>query len=286
MRPLTKAPSAIGNTVVALCSQSPACIPWRGCCRSPSKATAAPTIRPTQWIFVPRLDNYRELLTDPAFLASLTNSVQLSVIATALCVIFGAMSAYALSRYDIKGAATLTFGFAITRLVPSFAIVIPTFYIYRELNLLDTMVGFDPGAGGLSGAAVHTDHVSHLQRDPALAGRGREDRRREHLRIFVLIILPIARPGLAACAVVTFILVWNEFLFILVLAGNKLVTIPMTIAAFQTDKQILWGAIAASSVISLIPILAAHRLRPPTPVVGPRARRGSRITLLNRQEVE
>jgi multiple sugar transport system permease protein len=82
-------------------------------------------------------------------------------------------------------------------------------------------------------------------------------------RVFALIILPIARPGLAACAVVTFILVWNEFLFILVLAGNRLVTIPMTIASFQTDKQILWSSIAASSVISLIPILLliafAHR---------------------------
>ena len=60
---------------------------------------------------------------------------------------------------------------------------------------------------------------------------------------------------MASSAVVTFILVWNEFLFVLVLAGNKILTIPIVIASFQTDKEILWGSIAASSVISLIPIV-------------------------------
>ena len=75
------------------------------------------------------------------------------------------------------------------------------------------------------------------------------------LRVFWQVIMPIARPGLAASAVVTFILIWNEFLFILVLAGNQVVTIPMLISTFQTDKQILWGSIAAASTISLVPIV-------------------------------
>jgi multiple sugar transport system permease protein len=74
-------------------------------------------------------------------------------------------------------------------------------------------------------------------------------------RIFMQVILPISRSGLASSAAVTFILVWNEFLFVLVLAGNKILTMPLVIASFQTDKAILWGSIAASSVISLVPIL-------------------------------
>jgi multiple sugar transport system permease protein len=263
VRSLTKALSATGNTVVALILAVACLYPVAWLLAISFQSDSSAYHSPTQWIFVPRLDNYRELLTDPAFLASLTNSVQLSVIATALCVIFGAMSAYALSRYDIRGAATLTFGFAISRLVPSFAIVIPTFYIYRELNLLDTMVGlilalvaFQVPLSTLIMYRIFNGIPRSLDEAARIDGAS-------IWRIFVLIILPIARPGLAACAVVTFILVWNEFLFILVLAGNRLITIPVTIAAFQTDKQILWGAIAASSVISLIPILAliafAHR---------------------------
>jgi multiple sugar transport system permease protein len=263
MRRLTKGLSALGHATVAVVLTLMCLYPLAWLLAISFQDNNSAYHSPTRWIFTPRLDNYRELLTDPSFLASLTNSVELSVIATVLCVIFGAMSAYALSRYEVRGAATLTFGFAITRLVPSFAIVIPTFYIYRQLNLLDTMgglilalVAFQVPLSTLIMYRIFNGIPRSLDEAARIDGAG-------FLRIFGLIILPIARPGLAACAVVTFILVWNEFLFILVLAGNKLVTIPMTIAAFQTDKQILWGAIAASSVISLIPILLliafAHR---------------------------
>jgi multiple sugar transport system permease protein len=260
---ISRALSGIGNAVVAIVLAVMCLYPVAWLLAISLQSDASAYHSPTQWIFVPRLDNYQQLLADPAFLAALTNSVQISVIGTALCVVFGAMSAYALSRYDIRGAATLTFGFAITRLIPSFAIVIPTFYIYRQLNLLDTMwglilalVAFQVPLSTLIMYRIFNAIPRSLDEAARIDGAG-------VFRIFGLIILPIARPGLAACAVVTFILIWNEFLFILVLAGNKLVTMPVTIAAFQTDKQILWGAIAASSVLSLVPILLliafAHR---------------------------
>jgi multiple sugar transport system permease protein len=263
MRRLTSALSAAGNAVVAVILAVMCLYPVAWLLSISFQSNASAYHSPTRWFFVPQLDTYRDLLTSRAFLASLTNSVQISVIATALCVLFGAMSAYALSRYRIKGAATLTFSFAITRLVPSFAIVIPTFYIYRQLDLLDTMLGiilalvaFQVPLSTLIMYRIFNGIPRSLDEAARIDGAS-------FLRVFALIILPIARPGLAACAVVTFILVWNEFLFILVLAGNKLVTIPMTIASFQTDKQILWASIAASSVISMIPILLliafAHR---------------------------
>lgn len=210
---------------------------------------------PTQWIFVPQLDNYQKLFADPTFVNALINSIQLTVIATALCVIFGALAAYGLSRYKIRGAVTITFALAITRLVPTFAIVIPTFYIYRQLNLLDTMVGlifalvaFQVPLSTLVMYRVMNSIPQSLDEAARLDGAG-------FLRVFWQVIMPIARPGLAASAVVTFILVWNEFLLVLVLAGNKVMTMPMLISTFQTDKQILWGSIAAASTISLLPIV-------------------------------
>jgi multiple sugar transport system permease protein len=210
---------------------------------------------PMQWIFVPDFSNYRKLLSDQDFINSLINSVQLTAIATGLCVLFGALAAYGLSRYQVRGAVTITFVFGLTRLVPSFAIVIPTFYLYRRLNLLDTMSGLVlalvafqvPLSTLIMYRIINTIPIA-LDEAARMDGAG-------FLRIFWQIIMPIARPGLAASAVVTFILIWNEFLFILVLAGNQVITIPMTIASFQTDKQILWGSIAAASTISLIPIL-------------------------------
>lgn len=254
MRVVSKGLAILGNTIVAVVLTVMCLYPvaWLLAISFQSDSSAYQT--PTRWIFTPNLGNYRKLLGDPAFRASLINSIELSVIATVLCVLFGALSGYALSRYRVRGAAPITFVFAISRLVPSFAIVIPTFYIYRQLNLLDTMLGlilalvaFQVPLSTLIMYRIFNGIPRAMDEAARTDGAG-------YLRIFAQIILPIARPGLAASAVVTFILIWNEFLFILVLAGNNLVTIPVTIAAFQTDKQILWGAIAASSVISLVPI--------------------------------
>lgn len=210
---------------------------------------------PTRWFFVPDLSNYRKLLSDPSFVAALANSVQLSVVTTALCVALGTMAAYALARYRVRGAVGLTATFALSRLVPSFAIVIPTFYLYRQLHLLDTMAGLVAALVAfqiplailimhrvISGIPVELDEAARLD------GAG-------FLRILWQVVLPIVRPGIAASAVVTFVLIWNEFLFVLVLAGNRVLTIPMVIAMFQTDKKILWGSIAAASTISTIPIV-------------------------------
>jgi multiple sugar transport system permease protein len=255
VRAVTKTLAAIGNTIVAVALAVTCLFPIAWLLAISFQSNSSAYQSPTRWIFTPRLDNYRQLLSDPSFLASLTNSIELSVIATALCVVLGALSAYALSRYKVRGAVPITFAFAITRLVPSFAIVIPTFYIYRQINLLDTMLGlvlalvaFQVPLSTLIMYRIFNGIPRSLDEAARMDGAG-------FMRIFGQIIIPIARPGLAASAVVTFILIWNEFLFILVLAGNNLVTIPVTIAAFQTDKQILWGAIAASSVISLVPIV-------------------------------
>lgn len=210
---------------------------------------------PVQWFFVPNFSSYAELFTDRKFVAALINSIQLTTYSTILCVVFGALGAYALSRFSLPGAGTISGGLALTRLVPSFAVVLPTFFIFRSLNLLDTMgglvlalVAFQIPLSVLIMYGIFKSIPYAIDEAASLDGAS-------VTRTFFTIILPIARPGLAASAVVTFMLIWNEFLFILVLAGDRLVTVPMLISSFQTDKAILWSRIAAASAISLIPIL-------------------------------
>ena len=210
---------------------------------------------PTRWFFRPELTNYRKMLTNPDFTHALISSIQISATVTLVCVFLGALAGFALSRYKIKGKPALTSLITVTRLIPTFAIIIPTFYIYRQLNLLDTLLGLDIALVAFQlplSILIMYRLMNSIPRaiDEAayLDGAG-------PFRIFMQVILPISRSGLASSAAVTFILVWNEFLFVLVLAGNKILTMPLVIASFQTDKAILWGSIAASSVISLVPIL-------------------------------
>jgi multiple sugar transport system permease protein len=178
------------------------------------------------------------------------------VLATALCLLAGAPAGFALSRFRFRGRTAITVGMLATRLAPTFAIVIPTFYLFEKLSLLETVPGLVlamaafhlPIAvlimyGVCNGIPVALDEAARLD--------GASFR-----QVLQHVVLPIAWPGLAASAVVTFALVWNEFLFVLVLAGTDIQTLPVTIATFETQRQILWGLIAAASIISTIPMLA------------------------------
>jgi multiple sugar transport system permease protein len=69
------------------------------------------------------------------------------------------------------------------------------------------------------------------------------------------ISFPLAAPGLAATAILSFLYCWNEFLYAVILTGRDARTLPVTITSFMTNKAILWGRIAASGSLILIPVL-------------------------------
>jgi multiple sugar transport system permease protein len=72
---------------------------------------------------------------------------------------------------------------------------------------------------------------------------------------FYWIMLPIARPGIAAAAILTFLFSWNEFLFSLVLGGSSVTTIPVGLYKFIGYQQIDWGKLSAGAVIMIAPVI-------------------------------
>ena len=69
------------------------------------------------------------------------------------------------------------------------------------------------------------------------------------------IVLPLVTPGLAAAAILSLIYCWNEFLYAVILTGRDAKTVPVAISGFITNKDILWGRIAASGTVVLLPVL-------------------------------
>jgi multiple sugar transport system permease protein len=73
---------------------------------------------------------------------------------------------------------------------------------------------------------------------------------------FYKIALPVARPGIAATAVLVFVFSWNEFLFALVLSSTSAsMTIPVGIAGFAQEYNILYGQMAAAAFFATLPAL-------------------------------
>ena len=74
------------------------------------------------------------------------------------------------------------------------------------------------------------------------------------LQTLFRISIPLATPGIASTAILSFIFSWNEFLFAAILSVRKAKTLPAIIAGFITDRGLEWGPMAATGVTIIVPV--------------------------------
>lgn len=228
---------------------------------------------PPQWIFVPTLHNYEVVLGlvvpteletvseaqtgsgDSPFPRFLLNTTIIALGTTALSLALGSTAAYALTRFYPRQRTKLLVGIMLSRLVPPVVLIIPIYILWRNLNLLDTHLGLM-----LAYLTINLPFVIWMMRGFLLdipieleeAALIDGASRFEALR---LVVLPLAAPGLAATAIFTILLAWNDFVFALVLTSGEARTVTPYIGGFITDKAILWGRLYASAAIIMVPVL-------------------------------
>lgn len=71
---------------------------------------------------------------------------------------------------------------------------------------------------------------------------------------FLHVVFPIIAPGVVAAGVLSFLNSWNEFMFALVLTGNETRTIPVAIAAMETQQGVQIAELCASVVVVIVPV--------------------------------
>ena len=92
------------------------------------------------FLFMPTLDNYREVLTD-RFLGYLGNSIIVGVVSTVLTLVMGSMCAYALSRFRFIGRTPLAIGTLLLRTIPPAVLAIPVYVIWNRFGIGDGLAG-------------------------------------------------------------------------------------------------------------------------------------------------
>lgn len=189
------------------------------------------------------------------FPEKLRNSLIIAVSSTFLSVALGLLSAYAFSRYDIGGKDDLLFFILSTRMLPAVVVTIPIFLMYRAVGLYDTHIGMillytvfnlSFSVWLLKG---FIDEIPREYEEAALVdGYSR-------LQAFRKVVLPQAATGIVATAVFCLIFAWNEFAFALMMTGDTARTAPVSIVSKRGVGIVEWGAIAAGSLIFLIPVV-------------------------------
>ncbi|MGB9594692.1 MAG: carbohydrate ABC transporter permease [Candidatus Poribacteria bacterium] len=224
---------------------------------------------PPKFVFKPTMDNYVGLMTVRAmstegkweivgaspYPMQLLNSIIIGFISTALAVSLGTMSAYAFSRFQIKGKGDLLFFILSTRMMPPVVVVIPLFLMYRTLHLIDTHLGLILlyATFNVSFATWmmkgFIDEIPKEYEEAALVdGYTR-------FQAFIKIILPQSVTGIAATAVFCLITAWNEFTFALIMTTKNARTAPPSLASRMGSSGVEWGQIAAGTFIFLLPIV-------------------------------
>lgn len=212
-----------------------------------------PVFFPTRYT----LDSFIEVFTKNQLLQNLTNSAIISVVTTVITLLIGSMAAYAVQRGPLGSKAKNFFGlwFMVQKMYPAIATAIPVYLVMRSLKLIDTLVAMIIMNTSFNLPLViwlmmgFFEQVPYeLEESAMLDGSGFTHR-------FFNVILPITKPGLVASAILTFTATWNEFLFAVILSINKAKTLPVVIAGFITDRGLAWGPMAATSLVTLIPVV-------------------------------
>lgn len=220
---------------------------------SEARLFAEPSLWPGELIF----DHYRALFSGRDFWVPIRNSLVVGGTTTVFCVTVGALAAYALARLHFRGrGAILAFILAVT-MFPQISIVSPLYLLLRSLGLINTYPGLILPYLTFAMPLTVWLLVGFFRQLPFDLEEAALVDGASRWQAFTRVTLPLAAPGLATTAILTFIYSWNEFLFALSFTlGPERHTVPVAIALFRGQYQVPWGEILAAAVIATFPVAA------------------------------
>ena len=196
--------------------------------------------------------NYLVLFKD-GDAATVWNSLVLATISTFFAMILGTIAAYSLVRFK-TGGENLAVWIISQRMMPPVAIVFPVFLLYVWLGWVDTYIGLIvlytafalPYVIWMMRGYIE-DIPLELEESALVDGCTRWEVLRK-------VVFPMARSGLFATAVFTFVFSWNDFLFALVLTRTEVTTYTVQVTHYFGGQSNFWAKIAAMSVLGTIPV--------------------------------
>jgi multiple sugar transport system permease protein len=221
---------------------------------------------PPSLFFEPTLQNYEVLISgrletqtgtlEVRFMQNLLNSVILATSSVALSLLLGIPAAYAFARFKFRLGEDIAFTLLSFRFAPPLLVLLPLAIYFQQMGLINTYTGLIWVYQLITLPLILwivrgyfediSEDIEHAYR---LDGNG-------WFKTFTHIAIPLAKPGIAAATLLSFIFAWNNFVFALILASADKQPVTVGALAFVTASGIQYGQIAASVVLSVTPTLA------------------------------
>ena len=199
---------------------------------------------------------YKIVLTLTYFPRYFANSLLVALGTTMLTTTVAAMGAYSMVRYQHWLSDFLARAILFAYLFPRILLVIPFFILLLQIGLVNTRTGLIASHVVFTLPFALWFLVGYFKTIPREIEEAARIDGASNVTIFLRIVLPLARPGLVAAAIFTFINSWNEFLFALVLTTAKEVqTISVGLYGLVGGETMEWGQMLAASTLVILPVL-------------------------------
>jgi len=217
----------------------------------------------TYFVFTPTLENFGTVvshrgtdLTSVDFTRALLNSILNCGGAVIVSLVVGIPAAYAAGRWKYRGSEDLMFQMLSFRFAPELMVIVPLFVIYNQVGLFDSTFGQIWVLQLVSMPLVvwilrsyFQDLSPELEQAALLDGYTRR-------RAFVMVALPLVRPGIAAAALLAFIFTWNNYVFPLILTDSAATPVTVAVTKFLGGGgQAYYNLTAAAALIGALPPL-------------------------------
>ena len=216
--------------------------------------------RPTTHLFRPiwesptalTLENFDTLLGSD-FPLALFNSFITAGTSTGLALILGIPAGFALAKGRSQKKFIASWALLLLRMAPPVGFVIPLFLIYLNVGLLDTWVGLIAAYMVLTLPLVVWSTWTSMSQIPNELIEAALIDGASMKQTLLKVVIPTARPGIIATAVLAFLIVWNDFFFALIITRSDTITAPVAIMNFVSYASVNWGSIALASIVLTLP---------------------------------
>lgn len=211
---------------------------------------------PPKFFFHPTLSNFQWLATNADISGPIIRSLIITVVSIGFALLFGTVAAYALARFKWWRQRDIEFWIISTRMLPPVAVIIPYYYIWLKLRMIDTVIGVTVTYLTLSLPLVIWLLLGFFRSIPKEMDDAAKVDGCTPMMSLWYIALPLARGAIGAAAVLAFIFTWNDLFFGFVLTTVN-TTFPVTLSSFQAvGLEVKYGQMAAAGLIAAVPSLA------------------------------
>lgn len=211
-----------------------------------------PTFVSSNWT----LEAYISILTERPFARYFLNSLVVTLGTTVLSVTLAAFAAYGFTRFFPRGATPFVVFLLFTKMLPETLLIIPYFQLMSAVGLLNSYFALILAYSSFALPFSVWMLIGFFRSIPRDIDEAAKIDGASYLQTFFLVILPLARPGLVAVALFTFLIAWNSYLWALVLTTDaSMHVLSVGVANMVGEYRVEWNELMAAAVIAAVPVM-------------------------------